>query len=131
MQLESCSRIHLEQILSHVQCPNLKSKHKQSFTWPFCLPYFIFSGPYNGVEEIMKSNSLWLLSFMRPYKTKQWSLHIYNMTNFVTSWLKWLQMILNEFKWLLLIHKTHRDPFKVISDLLKSFKKSWGDKINM
>ena len=56
MQLESCSKIHLEQIVSRVQCPNLKSKHKQIFTWPFCLPYFIFSGPYNGFEEIMKSN---------------------------------------------------------------------------
>ena len=34
----------------------------------------------------------------------QWELHVYSVANFVASWLKWLQMILNEFKWLQLIY---------------------------
>ena len=29
---------------------------------------------------------------------------VYSIAKFVASWLKWLQMILNEFKWLQLIY---------------------------
>ena len=48
---------------------------------------------------------------------------------FVASWLKWLQMILNEFKRPYLIFKTHGNSFWVISDHFESIK-SWGNKIS-
>ena len=52
------------------------------------------------------------------------ALHFYSIANFVASWLKWLQMITNDSKWL---HLTH-DSFGVLSDHLESFKSN-GDKI--
>ena len=50
------------------------------------------------------------------------------IANFVASLLKWLQIILNEFKWLQLIYWTHKNSFGVILDHLELFK-SWGNKI--
>ena len=35
-----------------------------------------------------------------PTKKGQQALHVYSIANFVASWLKWLQMILNDYKWL-------------------------------
>ena len=34
-----------------------------------------------------------------PTKKGQWVLHVYTIATYVVSWLKWLQMNLNEFKW--------------------------------
>ena len=63
---------------------------------------------------------------MTPYKKRNWALHVYIIATLVVSWLKndskWFQMKSNDFSWF------HRDPFRVISDHLESFK-SWGDKI--
>ena len=42
------------------------------------------------------------------------SLHFCSITNFVTSWLKWLQMISNDSKWLHLTYWTHRSSFGLI-----------------
>ena len=54
--------------------------------------------------------------------------HFYSIANFVASWLRWLQIISNDSKWLHLTYQTHRDSFGVLSDHLESFK-SKGDKI--
>ena len=61
-------------------------------------------------------SSLWPISFMRPYKQGQWALHFYSIANFDASWLKWLQRILNEFKWLKVIYQTHPhlESFQII-----------------
>ena len=40
-----------------------------------------------------------------PTKKGQWALHVYNIANFVVSWLKWLQMIWNDSKWVCMCQK--------------------------
>jgi hypothetical protein len=70
-------------------------------------------------------------------KKGQWGLQVYVIANFVASWLKWLQMTFNEFKWLSVCLINQVKTFGVIWDHLESFEiiwshldKSWGDKIS-
>ena len=37
---------------------------------------------------------------MRLHKKWQQDLQLYSVASFVVSWLQWLQIILNEYKWL-------------------------------
>ena len=45
---------------------------------------------------------VWFLSWDST-KKGQWVLNVYSIANFVILWLKWLERILNELKWLQLI----------------------------
>ena len=70
-----------------------------------------------------------VLLIERKRTVHSWAaLHFYSIANFVTSWLKWLQMISNNSKWFHLTYQTHRDSFGVIPYHLESIN-SKGDKI--
>ena len=45
---------------------------------------------------------------------QEWALHVYSVANFVASWLKWLQMILNDFSWFIRHIETHLESFQSI-----------------
>ena len=68
---------------------------------------------------------------LRPRKKKdrQWALHVYSIANFIASWLKWLQMIWNDSKWVFMCLKNQLRSFEFIWNHLESFK-SWVDKIS-
>jgi hypothetical protein len=54
-----------------------------------------------------------------PTKKGQWVLHVYTIATYVVSWLKWLQMNLNDLSWFFRHKDTHLESFR-----------SWGNKIN-
>jgi hypothetical protein len=75
--------------------------------------------PQTNQERIRYTTSVW-----DPTKKGQWMLHIYSIANFVSSWLKWLQMIWNDSKWVCMCLKNELKSFEFISNHLES----WGDK---
>ena len=58
---------------------------------------------------LILSNTLCL----KPHKKGQWPLHVYSIANFVASWLKWLQMLWNDSKWVSLYLRSHLNSFKI------------------
>ena len=83
------------------------------FYYWFFRTTFIF-----GTFQLRKYSNFWSISFQKvcPLSLTSvvdwqkstvhfWAvLHFYSIANFVASWLIWLQMILNDSKWLHLIH---------------------------
>ena len=49
-----------------------------------------------------------------PTKKGQWALRVYSIANFVASWLKWLQMIWNDSKWVCMCLKNQLKSFEFI-----------------
>ena len=49
-----------------------------------------------------------------PTKKGQWVVHVCSIGNFVTSWLKWLQMIWNGSKWVSMCLKNQLKSFEFI-----------------
>ena len=49
-----------------------------------------------------------------PTKIGQWALYVYSIANFVASWLKWLQMISNDSKWVWMCLKNQLKSFEFI-----------------
>ena len=58
-----------------------------------------------------------------PTKKEQWALHVYTIANFVSLWLKWLQMIWNDSNWVCMYLKNQLKSFKFISNHLESFSR--------
>ena len=65
--------------------------------WCWSVQYWNFSLDHKGQCMLM-----------RQHKKGHQALHLYVIANFVASWLKWLQMILNDYKSLLLPYPCSR-----------------------
>ena len=49
-----------------------------------------------------------------PTKKGHRALHVYSIATLVASWLKWLQIILNDFSWIYRHIETHLGSFQII-----------------